>query len=61
MNHGKTLPRLLTLAEITALTGRSRASLYCDISMGRLKVMKLGRSVRVHEADYLAYLEAARK
>lgn len=55
------LPRLLTIPEIVELTGRCRRSLYTDIAMGRLRVTKLGQSVRVAEADYLAYLEQGRK
>ena len=61
MSTEKTLPRLLTLEEIVKLTGRSRRSLYVDISLGRLKTTKLGRSVRVIEADYVAYVEAGRR
>ncbi|HZU96560.1 MAG TPA: helix-turn-helix domain-containing protein [Planctomycetota bacterium] len=55
------LPRLLTLPEVVKLTGRCVRSLYTDIAMGRLRVTKLGKSVRVAEADYLAYLEQGRK
>ena len=55
------LPRLLTIPQIVELTGRCRRSLYTDIAMGRLRVTKLGQSVRVSEADYLAYLERGRK
>jgi predicted DNA-binding transcriptional regulator AlpA len=55
------LPRLLTLPEVVKLTGRCVRSLYTDIAMGRLRVTKLGQSVRISEADYLAYLEQGRK
>jgi hypothetical protein len=57
----KELPRLLTLQDIVELTGRCVRSLYTDIAMGRLRITKLGGSVRVSEADYLAYLEQGRK
>ena len=57
----KELPRLLTLPEVVRLTGRCVRSLYTDIAMGRLRVTKLGQSVRISEADYLAYLEQGRK
>jgi hypothetical protein len=55
------LPRLLTIPEVVVLTRRCLRSLYTDIAMGRLRVTRLGRSVRVSEADYLAYLEQGRK
>lgn len=54
------LPRLLTIAEVVQLTGRCRRSLYTDIAMGRLHVTRLGHSVRISEADYLAYVEKGR-
>jgi excisionase family DNA binding protein len=61
MSTGKKLPRLFTIPEVVKLTGRCRRSLYTDIAMGRLRVTKLGRTVRISEADYLAYLEQGRK
>ncbi len=62
MSTGNELPRLFTIPEVVKLTGRCRRSLYTDIvAMGRLRVTKIGRSVRISEADYLAYLERGRK
>ncbi len=55
------LPRLLTIRQVVGLTRRSRSSLFEDISLGRLKATKLGRSLRIAEADYLAYLERGRR
>jgi excisionase family DNA binding protein len=57
----KELPRLLTLEQVRDLTGRSRSSLYTDIALGRLRVTRLGRSVRVSEQDYLDYLAKGRE
>ena len=61
MTRSKELPRLLTLAEVAALAGRSRRSLYTDVALGRLQVTKLGRSVRITEQDYLDYLARGRQ
>jgi excisionase family DNA binding protein len=55
------LPRFMTLDEIALLTKRSRRSLYVDIALGKLKTTKLGRSVRVSEEDYLAYVKQGRR
>jgi predicted DNA-binding transcriptional regulator AlpA len=55
------LPRLLTLAQVGGLTGRSRRSLYTDIALGRLQATKLGRSVRITEQDYLDYVTRGRQ
>jgi len=61
MKKEPTLPRFMTLDEIALLTKRSRRSLYVDIALGRLKTTKLGRSVRVSEEDYLAYVKQGRR
>jgi excisionase family DNA binding protein len=61
MKPEKELPRLLTLEQVRDLTGRSRSSLYTDIALGRLRVLRLGRSVRVSEQDYLDYLAKGRE
>jgi len=55
------LPRLLTIAQVSALTGRSRSSLYTDVQLGRLRVTHLGSSVRVMAQDYLDYLAKGRE
>ena len=61
MTRPNGLPRLLTLAEVATLTGRSRRSLYTDIALGRLQDTKLGRSVRITEQDYLDYVARGRQ
>ena len=51
--------RLFTIEQIAQLGARCRASLYVDIKRGRLRALKLGRSTRIRESDYRAYLESA--
>lgn len=53
-----TLPRLLKLAEVGSQTGLSRSSLYREINAGRLNVVKLGRSVRITEAELVRFIES---
>ena len=60
MSEKASLPRMLSIAEVSKLTGRARSSLYTDIALGRLRVTHLGRSVRVTEKDYLDYLAKGR-
>lgn len=61
MKDEKALKKLLTLDDVRELTGRSRSSLYSDIALGRLRVTRLGRSVRISEQDYLDYLARGRQ
>lgn len=53
------LERLFTVEQIVQLGARSRASLYLDIKAGRLKARKFGRSTRIAESDYRAYVDSA--
>ncbi|MGO9047994.1 MAG: helix-turn-helix transcriptional regulator [Xanthobacteraceae bacterium] len=53
------LERLFTVEQIAQLGSRSRASLYLDIKAGRLKARKFGRSTRIAESDYRAYVDSA--
>jgi hypothetical protein len=61
----KTLPapigleRVFTVDEIARTGVACRAKLYLDIKAGRLKARKFGRSTRITESDYRAYLESA--
>lgn len=48
-------PRLLTLMEVAGLTGRSRRSLSRDVRAGRLRIVRLGRQVRVTMQEYLRF------
>jgi excisionase family DNA binding protein len=51
--------RLLTIDQIADLGGPCRAKLYADIKAGRLKAIKFGRSTRISESAYRAYVESA--
>lgn len=51
-------PRLLTLVDVAALTGRSRRSLSRDVRAGKLRVVRLGRHVRVSQAEYARYVQS---
>jgi hypothetical protein len=53
------LERVFTIDEIVATGVGCRAKLYQDIQCGRLKAKKFGRSTRITESAYQAYLEAA--
>lgn len=53
-----TLPRLLKLAEIGSQTGLSRSAVYREINAGRLKVVKIGRSVRVTETELSRFIKS---
>jgi excisionase family DNA binding protein len=55
------LPTLHKLVEVGSRTGLSRSALYREINAGRLKVVKIGRSVRITESElsrFIASLEA---
>ena len=59
MENGLVLPP--TLHRLTAIgtrTGLSRSALYREINAGRLHVVKIGRSVRVSEAELSRYIES---
>jgi excisionase family DNA binding protein len=53
-----TLPRLLKLTEIGSQTGLSRSAVYREINAGRLKVVKIGRSVRVTETELSRFVKS---
>ena len=46
------------LAVITARTGLSRSSVYREINAGNLKTVKIGRSVRISEAELVRFIES---
>jgi len=57
------LPALLKLAEISSRTGLSRSTLYREIQTdtnpeGRLKIVRIGRAVRVREQDLANFINA---
>lgn len=45
-------------AVIGVRTGLSRSSIYREISAGRLKVVKIGRSVRITESELSRFIES---
>jgi predicted DNA-binding transcriptional regulator AlpA len=57
-------PTLHKLASVSARTGLSRSALYREIfhseknPTGRLKVVRIGRSVRVREQDLADFINA---
>lgn len=53
------LERLFTIDQIVRLGGPCRAKLYDDIKAGRLKAKKFGRSTRITEGAYRAYVASA--
>jgi hypothetical protein len=53
------LERLFTIDQIVRAGGPCRAKLYKDIKEGRLKAKKFGRSTRITESAYRAYIDAA--
>jgi excisionase family DNA binding protein len=57
------LPALLKLTEISARTGLSRSTLYREMiteanPQGRLKIVRIGRAVRVREQDLADFINA---
>ena len=55
------LPRLLTLREVAALLQLSRAHLRREIRQRRLPAHRLGRAIRISEADLADYLGRRRR
>jgi excisionase family DNA binding protein len=53
------LERAFTVDEIAQTGIACRAKLYLDIKAGRLRAIKIGRSTRITESAYRAYLEGA--
>ena len=53
-----TLPTLHRLSAVMARTGLSKSGLYRVINAGQLKVIKIGRSVRVSESELSRFIES---
>lgn len=51
-------PRLLALTEVSLQTSLSRSTLYREIDAGRLKVVKIGKSVRVTDQSLRDYISS---
>ena len=52
------LPTLHKLVEVGSRTGLSRSALYREINAGRLKVVKIGRAVRITESELSRFIES---
>jgi excisionase family DNA binding protein len=50
-------PKLLTVAEVSSALRVSKMTIYRLIESGELPAIRVGRSFRVPEPAYLAYLE----
>jgi len=51
-------PQLHKLMKVSERTGLSRSSLYREIKAGNLKVVKIGRAIRVREQDLADFINA---
>ncbi len=58
METTTTLPTLHRLPVVMARTGLSKSGLYRVINSGQLKVIKIGRSVRVSENELGRFIES---
>ena len=58
MDTQTALPTLHRLPVIMARTGLSKSGLYRVINAGQLKVIKIGRSVRVSESELSRFIES---
>jgi excisionase family DNA binding protein len=55
-------PQLHALGAVSARTSLSRSALYREIRAGRLRAVKIGKSLRISESDlqdFIGSLEAA--
>jgi excisionase family DNA binding protein len=57
MVQGETERRLLTVPQVVYRTSLSRSTIYKEIAAGRLRVVKLGRAVRVPADAFDSWLE----
>lgn len=51
-----TLPQLHTLATVGTRTSLSRSALYREINAGRLVALKVGKSLRISEAELQRFI-----
>lgn len=54
-----TAPKLHHLEEFLVRTRLSRSSAYREIAAGKLHVTRIGRSIRISEAEICRYINAA--
>lgn len=57
----RTVPRLLSLRAIAEQTSVPRSTWYTIVARGEIPAVRIGRGVRVREADLLAWIEAHRE
>lgn len=55
------LPQLHTLAIVSQRTSLSRSALYREISAGRLHALKVGRALRISEAEIQRFIGSIEK
>jgi excisionase family DNA binding protein len=58
MDATTTVPTLHRLPVVMTRTGLSKSGLYRVINAGQLKVIKIGRSVRVSESELGRFIES---
>ena len=58
MSNETALPTLHRLPVAMARTGLSRSAIYRVINAGQLKVVKIGRSVRISEQELSRFIES---
>jgi excisionase family DNA binding protein len=52
------LPQLHALGVVSARTSLSRSALYREIKAGRLRALKIGKSLRVSETDLQVFISS---
>lgn len=55
------LPQLHTLAIVSQRTSLSRSALYREIAAGRLHALKVGRALRISEAEIQRFIGSIEK
>jgi excisionase family DNA binding protein len=64
MQPNEVVPQLLPISVVCNRTAMSRSAIYREMASGRLKPIKIGKSVRVLEAElrrFIAALESAER
>ena len=59
--ESQVLPQLHALGVVSARTSLSRSALYREIKSGRLRALKVGKSLRVSEDDLQAFIASLRE
>jgi len=59
--ESQVLPQLHALGVVSARTSLSRSALYREIKGGRLRALKVGKSLRVSEDDLQAFIASLRE